>query len=108
MTTTLRNVRIDDALWTEAGAYAAAKGTNLSEVIRAALEAYRVQARLQEPMIKALAKRIGAQWPVAKPEEVQDAIQHGAAAFGLDLGHLDAEGEDAIVAYAGGWLGAQR
>jgi antitoxin component of RelBE/YafQ-DinJ toxin-antitoxin module len=38
--TPLRNVRVDDTLWAEAKAAAAANGTNPSEVMRRALVRY--------------------------------------------------------------------
>lgn len=38
--TTLRNVRVADPLWEAARAVASARGENLSDVIRAALERY--------------------------------------------------------------------
>lgn len=38
--TTLRNVRIDDELWSAAQQTAAANGTNVSEVIRTHLQQY--------------------------------------------------------------------
>lgn len=38
--TTLRNVRIDDELWSAAQQTAAANGTNVSEVIRTHLQKY--------------------------------------------------------------------
>lgn len=43
--TTLRNVRVDDELWTAAQEAAASRGESLSDVLRAALRRYVARAK---------------------------------------------------------------
>lgn len=104
MATNIRKFRVDDILWAEAGNYAAAAGTNVSEVIRAALESYRNQARLEEPTVSALLEELFTEFPGIKYDDARDAVRSGAQTFGIDLGHLDDEGREAIRNYARGWL----
>lgn len=47
--TTLRNIRVDDELWTAALSTAVLRGENLSEVIRRALREYITEGAVMTP-----------------------------------------------------------
>lgn len=102
-TTPIRNIRIDDELWTAAAAAAADQGERISDVIRRALADYVTAYAAGTPGVRQLVDAVAETYRIPPPL-AREIVAGAVATFGLDpaAGLLDDEVE-AVMNYARGW-----
>lgn len=107
MTTTSRNVRIDDHLWLAAQHAASQRGETVTDVIRCSLVEY-----VSESPERAAAMNELVNWAVQrfqkKPnsrEELTEALRAGLQAFNCQPHQLTTESRESVLNYARGYLG---